>query len=276
MGIPTRILDHTAEMLEHLLGQYAKSTKFQAMLAISTKRDDVLEAVFWSLCSWVLRNVDAAEGHLLEIFGRIVGEQRGNSASDAEFRLRIRARIRANRSSGIPEDIYAVFAALLGPTTTGHLRYEWSGPAAFYLTLTGVSLAKANVPVFADFLGDSKAAGVRAVLASYQGDEAEALRFGTCAFLSAGVAAGVTTLPVYSTAKFPSAGELIIDENTADEEVVTYTGKTPTSFTGVSATANAHVERAVCGWTDSPGLGLGRHADPAVGGYAGRWTGVAD
>lgn len=274
MGNPTHITDHTGSMLDRLLEQYKGKPNFEKVVTISGERWQVLEDLAWDAHSFVLRNIDSATDELLNIFGRIVGEPRGNATSEAEYRFRVRARVAANRSKGMPEHIYSVFRALVGPDSTAVTEYVFSGDASFIFDLRDYSLAEQFVPVFQGFMRDAKAGGVRAILASYEGDEDEAMRFGVCAFLSAAHLAGVTTLNVYSTAGLPTAGELVIDEGTAAEEVVTYTGKTSNTLTGVSATANAHGERACCSWTDSPGLGLGDHADPSVGGYAGRWTGV--
>ena len=268
------IIDHVGSMLDRLLEQYKGKPVFEGVLTISGERWQVLEDLAWDAQSFVLRNIDNATGELLNIFGRIVGEPRGNSTSEAEYRFRLRARVVANRSKGLPEHIYGVFRALVGPDSLAVTEYIMSGPGSFIFDLRDYSLAEQFVAVFAGFMLRAKAGGVRAILSSYEGDEDEALRFGVCAFLSASHLAAVTTLNVYSTTGFPDAGELVLDEGTAAEEVVTYTGRTATTFTGVSATANAHGERACCGWTDSPGLGLGDHADPSVGGYAGRWTGV--
>lgn len=63
------------------------------------------------------------------------------------------------------------------------------------------------------------------------------------ATLSGAHGAGSTTLTVtQKTWDFPSSGSLTLDRGTVDEEIVTYTGKTDTTFTGVSATANAHAD----------------------------------
>jgi Tfp pilus assembly protein PilX len=51
--------------------------------------------------------------------------------------------------------------------------------------------------------------------------------------LSGAISAAVTTLPVDSAAGFPTSGTLLIDN-----ELVTYTGKTATSFTGVTRGTN--------------------------------------
>ncbi|MBA7518064.1 hypothetical protein ES705_10130 [subsurface metagenome] len=58
----------------------------------------------------------------------------------------------------------------------------------------------------------------------------------TTTVVAGGVLAGATTLPVLSTAGFASAGTINIDIAGATPDIgVTYTGTTPTSFTGIPA-----------------------------------------
>lgn len=76
------------------------------------------------------------------------------------------------------------------------------------------------------------------------------LGFGVNTFFTAGSSVGATTLNVVATAAFPSSGSLILDEGTALEEVVTYSGKTSTTFTGVSPCAFAHLTKCVATLND--------------------------
>lgn len=55
---------------------------------------------------------------------------------------------------------------------------------------------------------------------------------GAYTYLTASLAAGATTATVASTADFPSSGDLLIDQ-----EIIRYTGKTSTSFTGLTRAA---------------------------------------
>jgi len=58
--------------------------------------------------------------------------------------------------------------------------------------------------------------------------------------LSAGMASGVSTIPVASTAGFPATGIISIDSGTADEEQLEYTSLDATNFYTATNTANAH------------------------------------
>ncbi len=264
--IITQVTDRAARMVARLLYQHRNNENLKALLRIWGAELQELENVIWQLQSFVGRNLDNATGALLELLGKLVGEAR-KGGLDPEYRYRIRARVRANRSTGTAEDIYSVFRALLGNAPTAVTQYIAGWPASFTLRIENFSLGASFVDTFARFLYDSKAAGVGGVLEFYEGPEGEAFRFATAAFLSGAIGAGVNTLTVSSTAGFPATGNLIIDEGTADEEIVTYTGLTATTFTGVSTTTLAHGIRACVGWNDSPGLGLGDHANAAVGGY---------
>ena len=55
---------------------------------------------------------------------------------------------------------------------------------------------------------------------------------GAYTFLTASLAAAATTATVASTAEFPSSGVLLIDQ-----EIISYSGKTPTTFTGLTRAA---------------------------------------
>jgi len=56
---------------------------------------------------------------------------------------------------------------------------------------------------------------------------------GAYTYLTASLAAGATTATVASTADFPTAGTLLIDQ-----EIISYTGKTSTTLTGLTRAAN--------------------------------------
>lgn len=63
---------------------------------------------------------------------------------------------------------------------------------------------------------------------TWQSLGAGSFKVDTPAYLTANIAAGAAVLPVDSTAAFPAAGRLAIGNHYG----ITYTGKTPTSFTG--------------------------------------------
>jgi hypothetical protein len=65
--------------------------------------------------------------------------------------------------------------------------------------------------------------------------------------------AGAGTLTVDDTSAFPASGDLVIDEKTLDEEVVTYTSKTGTVFTLSGTLANTHADNTTVALVDADG-----------------------
>ncbi len=95
-------------------------------------------------------------------------------------------------------------------------------------TVTGVTAANSGTPGWFRFArgGDSGAASTT--------DRRLDGAFNAVTTLSVAAAAGDTTLTVADTTAFPAAGTLLVDN-----EQVTYTGKTATTFTGLTRGANA-------------------------------------
>lgn len=97
----------------------------------------------------------------LERIGVLVGQDRGG-VDDPTYRLYLRARLRANRSSGTAAELYAVFFAMLGASAS--LQITPSYPAGLSLTIASPALNGAAAAVALDFLGDAKMAPVLATL----------------------------------------------------------------------------------------------------------------
>lgn len=270
--IPAYIADHAARGLARLAEQYKNKPKFAALINSLNRQIQELENAFYQLLTE--RSIDTAIGVQLDILGKIVGERRGG-ALDADYRLRIRARIRANLSSGTVEDIYAVFRALLGMATPPAV-FKWADafPAGFVFTIVSPVIMAAQVPIFVRFLRDSKGGGIGAHFGWQPVPDALAFTLAISAFLSAPAMMGDTSITVapITLANFPATGSLIIDEGETTEETVAYTARTSTTFT-VAALAFAHAVDSACKLTPSPGLGLGEDANPATGGA---FVGIVD
>jgi hypothetical protein len=257
------ITDHAKRALARLIEKLKRKPKIEATLNAFNDQNQAIEDAYWQLFSE--RSIETSIGDQLDILGKIVGERRDGS-NDDDYRLRIRARIRANLSNGTTEDIYRVFRALLGPMA-GSAVFTWfdSYPARFVLTITGILIPTAQVPIFARFLYDSKAGGVGAHFGSQPIPDDEAFTFAISAFLTVAASSGDTVLTVDSTVNFPATGTLIVDDGTPVREVVTYTATTPTSFT-ISALVNNHEVRTAASLDPSPGKGWGDDTNPATGG----------
>jgi hypothetical protein len=256
--------DHLAQALNRLAQQYRDKPDIVAWLTVLCSQVQDLEDVFWTLQPQNDTGIATATGYLLDVIGRIVGEPRGSSADDAEYRLRLLARVRSNFSSGSTESVYAVFRALLGSSPSLAVSSGW--PAAFTLLLGDYSVDPADVELFADFLRSARAAGDYAILEFIQGLEANTFRLPQSTTITGPILAGVTSVPVVSTNGFPASGSLLLDQGVAGlEETVTFSFKTALSFT-TSATAHSHGSRSSVCLVGTTGLGFSDSTSPTVGG----------
>lgn len=108
------------------------------------------------------RFVDTAEGVQLDTIGSIVGQDRGG-LSDADYRRYIRARVAANKSRGVQEDLLTVaFLVVYDGTVTYTLKNE--GTATARLTIGGGAITDSVAAILYEFVSAAVAAGVRIVV----------------------------------------------------------------------------------------------------------------
>lgn len=260
----TQITDHEAEALARLAVQFESSTNLRAIVSAGAESVQTAEDVLWQLYSE--RLLDGAVGEQLDAIGAVVGQPR-ESATDDQYRARLRGRILANRSDNTVETLLSIVRAVLGDTVAA--TFAARAPAAFTIDVAGAVTAD-DAEVLAGLISDARAAGVGGQLITSTSPDADTFAFqDPVGFLSALTGSGALTLVITGDATaFPASGSLLIDENQAASEVVSYTSRTGSTFTLVGTTANAHVQyasvRASPPSTD--GLGFGDSSDPAEGG----------
>lgn len=141
---------HTEEMLDNRVEQFRDKSRFASLLsAFGSQIQDIEDALFQILSD---TSIDSAAGMQLDGVGTIVGEER-NGLSDADYRLRIKARVLANKSSGTIEDLLGI-CDVLGLTATTVLE---PFPANVELEST---IAITNGFEVGRFLQSARAAGV--------------------------------------------------------------------------------------------------------------------
>jgi hypothetical protein len=242
----SRVTDHESEALARLPESLKDKSNFAALLGAVSGEIQTLEDLFYALYSD--RLLETAVGAQLDVLGKIVGQERGSSADDAEYRLRIKARVKANKSSGSVKDILGVFLTLLGDLEG--VRLEQLPPASFILHLEGEETSTTLAALYLDFLGDSKAAGVNAQLHTLTDTPEDTFTLAVTTFVSVAHTAADPSLIVESTEGFPDAGSIIADYDTGDEETLTYSSKTTTSFEGLSLSNFDHLVGALVKATD--------------------------
>lgn len=115
--------------------------------------EDTLRALFTE------RRVDTAVGAQLEVLGRIVGQPR-NGADDDTYRRYIRARIAANKSNGLIEDVIKIARLVVNdPDLRAHV--DNAGHASLIVNLDGVVVSGGVAEIVQGFLLSAVDGGVR-------------------------------------------------------------------------------------------------------------------
>lgn len=153
MGL-TQTTTHIAEAKARFVQQFRAKPNMEAWLADYVTQVQDLEDVFFQLL--LDRVIATAIGVQLDGLGAIVGEER-KGKSDASYRIWIRGRILANRSSGTPEQMLEL-ADLVTDANT--LAIEEYYPAGFNLIIYDDLVE--NVDDVAAILDAASPAGVRA------------------------------------------------------------------------------------------------------------------
>lgn len=264
MSDVTRESDHAGKMLARL-GEEFRKPRIQATLSAEAAQYQALEDAYWQLLSEF--GIETAVGWALDVLGRIVGEPR-QGATDADYRLRVRARIRVNRSDGTIEDVIEVVRLLIGsvllPSATIKLTEYY--PAAFVLRITGLTISAAQALIYSSFIKQARGAGIGSGFGWQQTADADAFVTATSSPLTVAAMAGATSFTVADTSYFPATGTIVIDDTLAGAETLTYTTKTPTTLSGFAPTANPHSLSAMVTLPASIGKGWGDEANPATGG----------
>ena len=264
MGDVQHELDHEGKMLARLAEEFRKP-RISAIIRGEAAQYQAIEDAYWQLLTEF--GVETAIGWALDVLGKIVGEPR-QGALDADYRLRVRARIRVNRSDGTIEDIIEVVRLLIGsvllPSATIKLTEYY--PAAFVLRITGLVITATQALIYGSFIRQARGAGIGSGFGWQETADADAFVTATSSPLTAATLAGVTSFTVADTTDFPSAGTLVIDDGLAGAETLVYTTKTPTTLSGFPATANPHSIGAMVTYPASVGKGWGDTANPATGG----------
>lgn len=150
------VTDHVARAQARLLGSLRSLESYRSMVEIETTGIQGIEDAFWQM---VGDSIDVATGAQLDVWGRIVGQDR-DGRTDEVFRAWIRVRFTVLRSGGTGDAIVSAFMQL-APECTVTLIEEF--PASIRVVLAGVPPA-APLADLAGILGAAKAGGVRAIL----------------------------------------------------------------------------------------------------------------
>ena len=227
--------------LDRLTQQFRDKANIVAFVTALATPAQALEDALQQLLTQ--RSVYTATGATLDALGKLVGQAR-NGLADADYRRYIAARVRANSSDGLPDQLLAICRLVVNDDLASY-TYRNLGVAAYEIiansTATGGVISDAIAAIVVAFLGSASAGGVRGVF-RYDTDFDDVMfRFVPSAFATVAITAGNTTLTVGSTTGFPDAGTLDVEMGTANADMITYTGRTATTFTGCTGVLHNHV-----------------------------------
>ncbi len=124
----TEVLNHAQQAKDNLLQQFKGKANIEGFIDAVIVQIQELEVALVDLDTE--RRLSTAIGTQLDNLGTIIKRLRG-ALGDENYRAVLRARIRANRSEGLPEDILAVARLLVDDVNT--LEYLEFFPASFLL-----------------------------------------------------------------------------------------------------------------------------------------------
>jgi len=155
MSEPVENNDRQATAAGLLIDLFREKPLFLKLLSSYVDETQELENEIFELRNafWV----DTAIGAQLDGIGQIVGITR-DGASDTIYRIRIKARILINLSSGTPNQILELVRAL-SPASAPDPTYTPWFPAAFAIGVTGLTLAE--VAEISDAIIETTPLGVR-------------------------------------------------------------------------------------------------------------------
>ncbi len=151
---------------------------------LGRQAQDVEDAGQSLLTLWDIAN---SEGANLDRIGRAIGQKRLGT-DDPTYRLYLFARVVSNKSTGTPENIYAVMRALFGDDAGPVYKGGWV--KQFAVKIAGVVLTRAQALVAVEFLHTSKESGARGILEWQESPTAALFTFDSGPGYDVGVYAG--------------------------------------------------------------------------------------
>jgi len=234
----SKITDHVAAALNREPSYFRGSSNTEAILTALLSPFQDLENAFWQILEET--TLSHAIGAQLDAIGILLNEPRAGYADDV-YRRRLKALVRVLRSFGRVRDILKVTRLLID--LGGVIRLTQSPPATVTVKILELAVEDLLHEILTSFLRNTASAGVRLIVESPT--SLTPFRMAPkITFLSSGASSGVTSLQVTDSSRLIGASQLIIDEGTVREEIVTLTGISSSTSITCSTTQELHEVRA--------------------------------
>lgn len=244
------ISDWKGRLRSKLYEQFGSLPNMIAMSDLFARQFQDLENSGQTLFS--ITSIDDSEGVNLDVIGRIIDQLR-LGVDDATYRLFLKAKVRANKSSGTPEEIYSVFRALLGNAIS--MIYIPGNDAGFELQIRD-PISALFASVAAQLLGIAKMAGVKGNLDWQETTDDQMFYTAIATSVQFDRIIGTNSIPVLDSSDFPASGSLTLDPGLFNEETFGFTNGVGIFFLSGS-TLFAHSKNAVVELVGDPGQGFG-------------------
>ena len=220
-------------------------TQFRGKAGWTKWTDAVLGPQFQALeDAWqtilTILDIDGSSGLQLDTIGKIAGQPRGG-VDDPSYRLYLKARILANRSTGTPEDLFSLYTAMLGVSALPTYKAGWNKQFAIKL---GAVITRAQALIGVSFLTEAKETGARGILEWQEYADSLMFEFASdhatvSSTTTSGLIGGATTAcPLASATSFPNSGRVYISGS--NNEYIRYTSKAGNTLTLANAVTLGH------------------------------------
>lgn len=212
-------IDHIAKAISRLPEELKNSAQYISLLNAFLSPLQEIEEMFFALLA--LKSIDDAEGAVLDLIGKLVGQPRDGS-DDPEYRGLIRVRLAVNLSRGQRRD-YLKVVSLLYPTAKIEVR---GSQGTCEVTVHGVIIDVGAAAILMSLLQLTHGAGARAVLGTFPQSADSTFTYRAAASLAANTLIGaisftfptsldVQSFPATGFAKFMTTGEVTAYERNA-------------------------------------------------------------
>lgn len=169
-------IDHASAAADRLIQQFRKPRMIDFVRALC-KPMAALERAFFDILS--ARVIATASGDALRQLANLVGQPVLAGLSDVDLRRYVRARILANRSSGLGEDLIAITRLVVNDESTSIHAFTARGGTAYIRLEHNPTDFDIGTILFRDFLARAVAVGVKIQLEWWPAEESEMFEFET-------------------------------------------------------------------------------------------------
>ncbi len=175
MALP-KVIDHAARAVARLIQRFKNMPLMTGMIGAIGDEVQAAENGLYSLLG--VRDIDAAEGVVLDKLGLLLGAPVRGPKNDASYRPILKTQVIANRSNGEAGSVYTCAKLMVAAWNfPGHPRITDQLPACYIISDDTVPNDQQQARELARLLDDVSSAGVRSIVESQSQIDADSFTF---------------------------------------------------------------------------------------------------